>query len=193
MYRSLCLGALSLACSGAATAGAEVSTQRGSYANFSAMIDSGDGCTYTVVTVYIAENTSAGGGPPTTGLSGFGWWDVYNGCDGTFTWTDGAFTSVTLSTSSSDATISGEVALTDWFTGDPAGTMTLDVTLTGDGTAYRGISNYAYTFGGGMYRFRSVGVSYNGDASGTANDQTLTSGFGQWGSSTSGAITRYSY
>lgn len=44
-----------------------------------------------------------------------------------------------------------------------------------------------------MIRNRSIGTSYTGTASGTANGQTVSGGYATWGSSTSGSITRYTW
>lgn len=193
MQRVFALGTFALLAAAPAVAATETSTQRGEFAQLQGMIESGDGCSYTLVTLYVAENVALGGGAPSTSVSGYGWWDTYNSCDGSFTWTDGTLTSVSLATTSSTAQVTAEVALTDWFTGESAGTMSVDLTVSGDGTAYRGISNTSYTTGGGFFRTRSVGTSYNGSVSGTARGETITSGFGTWGSSTSGSVTRYTF
>ena len=168
-------------------------TTRGDHAHVSSIVDSGDGCTYSILTIEVYQGMTMGGGTPTSSLSGYGWWDTYNSCDGTFVCSDGTFTSLALSTTSSSAHLTATVALTEWFTGDSLGSMDVDLTLTGDGTAYRGISNTSATFGGGMIRSRQVGTFYNGTASGTAHGATISSAYASWGTSTSGTVSKYTW
>ena len=179
--------------SASALAGATSYNQRGDHAYGAGVIDHGDGCTWTQVTVWYGDGMSMGGGKPTTYTQSTFWYDTYDDCAGTYIWTDGTTTEATYSSNSSGATLAGTAALTEWFTGDSLGEISFSVTWTASGTSSKGISNWSYNYPGGMYRYRSVGTTTDATFGGTANGYTLGSGWGSYGTSTTGSLSVYTH